>query len=146
MMRNTMLLQKVYTTWLQFTLDNFIKKKVLRRFQSYQNQKLTERVFKALRCSKALLETSIIPKLVGPSQSDRKVYEFQHEATFRHSQDNMSMSMSMVESELKAEIDNHKSDLNDHTNHQYVESKSSYRAECQQTPLSGFVESSFGGG
>ena len=47
--KNKIMLQKVYTTWLQFTLDNFIKKKVLKRFQSYQEQKLMEKVFKALR-------------------------------------------------------------------------------------------------
>ena len=30
--KNKIMLQKVYTTWLQYTLDNFIKKKVLKRF------------------------------------------------------------------------------------------------------------------
>ena len=47
--RNKILLQKVYTTWLQFTLDRFIKKKVLKRFQSYREQKLIEKIFRILK-------------------------------------------------------------------------------------------------
>ena len=43
------LLQKIYTSWLQFTLDNFIKSKVVQRYQLYLKQKLTNNVFKAWR-------------------------------------------------------------------------------------------------
>jgi len=44
-----MLLQKVYTGWLQYTLDNFIKIKVLKRFQLYRNQRFLNSLFKAWR-------------------------------------------------------------------------------------------------
>ena len=43
------LLQKVYTSWLQYTLDNFIKVKVLKRFQLYRNQRQLNHLFKAWR-------------------------------------------------------------------------------------------------
>ena len=43
------LMQRVFTAWLQFTLENFIKHKVVRNFQEYRQRKAKARVFKGWR-------------------------------------------------------------------------------------------------
>lgn len=43
------MLQKVFTCWLQFTLENFIKSKVMMKFQAYRAHKMQNKIFKAWR-------------------------------------------------------------------------------------------------
>lgn len=70
-----MLLQKVYTTWLQYTLDVFIKKKVLHRFQEYQAQKLKDKVFRILRGARVGKPYMAELALAGVCM-DNNIYEF----------------------------------------------------------------------
>lgn len=72
---NRMLLQKVYTSWLQFTLDNFIKNKVVQRYQLYLGQKLIHKAFQALRHPSVANITPSRPEMAKPTQSKQVIFE-----------------------------------------------------------------------
>ena len=62
------LLQKVYTSWLQYTLDNFIKVKVLKRFQLYRNQRQLNHLFQAWRLNVPSLRQRYYDADMGQNQ------------------------------------------------------------------------------
>lgn len=49
MKENRNLKQRVFTHWLQYTLDRFVGKKILNRFIQSRQERLMARVLKALR-------------------------------------------------------------------------------------------------